>query len=121
MRILFTGSRTWTDEDTIVHAITEAVLRAGAKQEETIFVHGACPRGADRIVADLAERWGVTVEAYPADWDTFGRRAGFVRNRHMVDLGADICLAFIKDNSKGSTHTANLAQAANIPTKIYRE
>lgn len=121
MRILFTGSRTWTNEQTIIDAITEAIVRAGAKQEDTVFIHGACPRGADNIVHQLAQRWGVEENAHPAEWDIYGRRAGFVRNRVMVELGPDICLAFIKDSSKGATHTANLAQAAGIPTKIYRE
>lgn len=120
MRILFTGSRTWDNVATIIGAVQLEVWLAEAKQEETVFVHGACPRGADKIADDLAKQWGVAVETHPADW-SIGRSAGFVRNKQMVDLGADVCLAFIKDNSRGATHTANLAKAAGIPTKIYRE
>ena len=120
MRILFTGSRTWTDVDLMIAAITVVVEDNEVAKEDTIFVHGACPRGADKIADELAKRWGVRVEPHPADWDTYGRAAGFERNRYMVELGADVCLAFIKDNSKGATHTANLAHAAGIPTKIYR-
>lgn len=104
----------------VIQAINEVVAEHGADKEATVFVHGACPKGLDKQVADLAEQWEVKVEAYPADW-SLGRSAGFQRNKQMVDLGADVCLAFIRNGSKGATHTANLAQAAGIKTIIYRQ
>lgn len=121
MRILITGSRDWDDVPTVVAALRGVILEANASKDDTIIVQGDCPRGADRIAKDLGMEWGAEVESHPAQWNTHGKPAGFIRNKLMVDLGADVCLAFVKNNSKGATHTVNLAQAAGIPTKIYRE
>ncbi|MGH3753443.1 MAG: SLOG family protein [Pseudonocardiaceae bacterium] len=83
-----------------------------------IVVHGGA-RGADRLAGDIARGWGWTPEPHPADWARHGRSAGFRRNAEMVTLGADVCLAFILDASRGASHTAHLADTAGIPTIRY--
>lgn len=111
-RVLVTGSRTWQRVDVIRAHLRERQLLHG----DLVVVHGHCPRGADAIAHSLCAEWGWQSEPHPADWSTFGRRAGFVRNQAMVDLGADVCLAFIRDGSAGATHTAAAAEKAGIPT-----
>lgn len=119
-RILVTGSRDWADRDAVDSALAD-VLRAIPADREAVLVSGACPSGADAIAEDWARRYGMTVERHPADWDRHGRAAGPVRNVRMVRLGADICLAFIRDGSRGAGHTARLADAAGIPVRRWTE
>lgn len=112
-RILVTGSRDWTDIDTIRAALMNEVIVG----EQMLVIHGAC-RGADMLADKVAQSLGWYREPHPAQWQ-FGRGAGFARNMEMVAAGADVCLAFILNGSKGSGHCARVAEAAGIPVKRF--
>lgn len=114
-RVLITGSRTWTDTDTIRAALAD-VWDDGT----TVLVTGGCPRGADALAEACWRAWGGTVERHCADWGRHGRAAGFRRNTSMVTAGADVCLAFIHQHSRGATHTAAQAETAGITTRRYQ-
>lgn len=116
MRVLVTGSRDWTDEDTIGWALDFAHKDAGHPEDFTV-VHGDA-RGADSIAHRWAVRSGFNVEPHPANWDKFGRRAGHVRNYEMVKAGADLCLAFPLGDSPGTRGCIKAAVRAGIPVKI---
>lgn len=113
-RILVTGSRDWEDASAIRLVLANYARRGGF----ATLISGHA-RGADQIAETIWENWGLAVERHPADWTQFGKRAGFVRNAEMVNLGADVCLAFIRNGSKGATHTADLAERAGIQTIRY--
>ena len=121
-RILITGSRDWEDADVIsfnLGLVLGEASREGHHLRDAVIVHGDCPKGADAIADRLACNHGYTVERHPANWDQYGKAAGFRRNADMVNLGADICLAFIRNKSRGASHTAELAEKAGIPVQRY--
>lgn len=118
-RLLITGSRDWTDNNAISRALFDYWYRAD-KPSDLVLVHGGA-NGADLMAASC---WGwnnLPVEAYPADWEGLGRRAGIVRNLQMLDLEPEHVLAFIKNNSRGATHCAAEAERRGIPVTYYRE
>lgn len=112
-RVLVTGSRTWTDQS-VIRDVLSSVWHPS-----TVLVSGGCPRGADHLCEQCWTHWGGHVERHPADWHRHGRGAGMARNQHMIRLGADLCLAFIRDHSPGATHCADTAEHAGIPTRRY--
>lgn len=112
MKILITGSRDWTDRA----AIENAFDQVQSVHDQYTLISGACPTGADRMGEEIAQEMGWDIERYPADWDKYGKRAGFLRNAEMVALNPDITLAFIKNESKGASMTAGLSEKAGIKT-----
>ncbi|MFI7294001.1 DUF2493 domain-containing protein [Streptomyces sp. NPDC050121] len=117
-RILVTGSRDWEDQQAVYDALAN-VVRPLPADRKIVIVHGACPTGADQMAHEWARGFGAVIEAHPANWVKHGRKAGPIRNALMVVAGADICLAFIKDQSRGASYTARLADSAEIPVRRF--
>ena len=113
MRVLVSGSRTWTDRNAIIDALHDLKAEHG----DLIIVHGGA-RGADQLAEQAAATLGIGTEVWFADWSK-GRGAGYARNAEMVKSGADLCLAFIRDNSRGASHCASLAEKAGIPVRRF--
>lgn len=90
------------------------------ENDEYILISGACPRGADKLGEEIAELLGWTIERYPADWNSYGKAAGMIRNQQMVDTGADICLAFPTSSSIGTWDCVRKTEKAGILTKVFK-
>jgi hypothetical protein len=127
-RVLVTGSRDWQAIGVVRGALDE-ILASLPNDQPLVVVHGDCVTGADIMAkvwalttftpacTDDYER--VTEEAHPAAWHVHGNKAGPIRNKAMVDKGADVALAFIKGGSRGASHTAALAEQAGIPVRRW--
>lgn len=127
MRLLITGSRHLNrkHEDHVYAALDEAVKNYKYEnggltdnEEKNTLIHGDA-RGADRMCAQWAEENGWAVESYPAQWEEYGRSAGYIRNQKMVDSGADLCVAFPLGDSFGTRNCIKIAKKAGIPTHVY--
>lgn len=74
-------------------------------------MHGGAT-GADRIAGDIGAQIGASVYVIPATWERYGRAAGPIRNRQMLDqLRPDLVLAF-HDALHHSKGTADMIRAA---------
>lgn len=114
MKILVTGSRRFTDPFAASLAIDK---RLGNLPEGATVIHGGA-LGADKIAAEAAERHGHPVEAFFADWDAYGKRAGVIRNLKMLDEKPKLVIAFWNGESRGTLHVINNARQRHIPVEI---
>jgi YspA, cpYpsA-related SLOG family len=121
MRILVTGSRDWPYPEAVYRELSQASLNARVAGEIVTIVDGACPTGADSHAhkwTELVYATEVNSERHPADWNAEGRAAGPLRNQRMVALGADLCIAFRLNGSRGTTDCIQRAKAAGIPCRV---
>lgn len=71
-------------------------------------------RGADQIAEMYADEKGIPVRVFPADWDKYGKKAGYIRNKKMLDEGQpDLVIAF--PGGRGTEMMCILAEMADIP------
>ncbi len=78
----------------------------------TEIIHGAAT-GADSLAGEWARNAGVPETRVPADWNRFGRAAGFWRNQKMLDLRPAMVVAFPGGN--GTQNMIDLAEAHDVP------
>jgi hypothetical protein len=110
-RVLITGSRHWTDGDSILRVL---MAHPGA-----IVIHGGCPTGADQIADDAAWALSMAVLVFHADWKRYGRPAGPRRNQQMIDEGKPtVAYAFPLGESTGTRDMIRRLRAAGIPVTV---
>lgn len=101
MKVAIVGSRDFTDYERFKKAI-EGVVFEG----DTIISGGA--RGADSLARRYAVEKGLQYVELPAQWETYGKSAGFRRNQQIVEE-AEFVVAFWDYESKGTKSTIDLA------------
>jgi hypothetical protein len=117
---------------------TEAKDQIGSRHHEhfdltctcLVVIEGGCRRwhkergdyvGADYFAEMWCDRRHVAHEQYPADWEQYGKAAGMMRNRQMLEEGKpDLVVAFHDDiaASKGTKNMVDIARAAGVETHL---
>jgi len=109
MKLAVVGSREWPQAWRI-----EEYLKGWRGHE---IVSGGA-RGVDGIAIRAAKRYGIDTKVFPADWETHGKRAGFLRNQQIVDY-CDELVAFWDGESRGTADSIAKAKAAGKPVAVY--
>ena len=116
MKVLICGSRHFNDYEKLKKEVFNA-LPVGDYIDTTVISGHA--KGADSLGERLAGEMGWKCEIYPADWNTYGRRAGPIRNSQMLKEGKpDVVIAFRAENSRGTQNMINQAEKAGIPVVV---
>ncbi len=55
---------------------------------------------------------------YPAAWDTYGLKAGYIRNEEMAD-NADALIAIWDGKSRGTKHMIDIATRKGLRVYIH--
>lgn len=93
------GSRR-RDSDIDFKLVEEAFLKVYDKGD--IICSGLCSKGADRFAVILQQKYEIPFIWYPAEWEKYGKKAGFKRNTDIAEQ-SDILIACVASDRTGGT------------------
>lgn len=105
--VLVCGGRNYTNAQRVM----EVLDGLNAELKITKVIHG-CARGADILGGLWAKLRGIPAIGVHAEWDKFGKRAGYLRNIKMADMQPDVVVAF--PGGKGTEMMIKIAKERNI-------
>lgn len=106
VRVIVAGTRGWDDRKRF-HQELLAYLRRRHLDHVVRFISGDASSGADRLIVQWCDVYPYRCDRYPADWDQYGKRAGYIRNAQMAEVGDEL-LAYWDGLSKGTEHMIGL-------------
>ena len=111
MRVIIAGSRDIDDYEEVERAVKDSGFTV------TQIISGTAT-GVDIQGIIYAERNKIPIALYPADWNKFGKGAGFIRNKQMAE-NADALIAVWNGRSRGTQHMIGEAKAKNLKVHIH--
>ena len=116
IRIIIAGSRTFTDYPLLAAKMDMFTENLDPDQIEVVSGEA---RGADRC----GERWAIEraipVKRFPAEWDRYGKSAGYKRNDQMRSYATHL-VAFQVGHSRGTQHMIRTAMAAGLNVRVVQ-
>lgn len=116
-KIIIAGGRDFMDYN-LLKEKTNKILQEKRVSHKIVIISG-CARGADTLGLRYASENAFDVEEYPANWDKYGKKAGYMRNVEMAE-NADALIAFWDGKSKGTKHMIDIATEKNLPIRVIR-
>lgn len=110
IRVIVCGGRAYSNRDELFSQLSRIHRLRGI----SLVIHGSAS-GADRLAGEWALNSGVETMPCPADW-SLGKKAGPIRNSHMLSLKPDGVIAF--PGGAGTKDMISKAIKAGLPVMV---
>lgn len=114
-RVIIAGSRSFANYEMLKANMNRLLQNIS---DEISIVCGTA-RGADRLGEKYAKENGFHVAYFPADWERYGKAAGYIRNREMAQ-NADALVAFWDGESRGTKSMIDLAKEYDLAVRVLK-
>ena len=120
-RIIIAGSRSFNNYETLKDRVTKFLY---TKPDDRVIISGGA-KGADALGERYAQEYHIPVKRFPANWDTYGKKAGILRNIEMAKYATDdnaegILIAFWDGVSHGTGHMLRIADDYGMEIYLVR-
>jgi hypothetical protein len=92
-----------------------------ASYEKVTLISGHA-KGADTLAEKYAAEKGIPIKVFPAEWTKYGKAAGPIRNRAMLDYAKEqtpVVAAFWNGESRGTGNMIKQAKKAGVECHIF--
>lgn len=111
-KVIIAGGRDFDDYNYLC-AICDLYL----SDYDSIEIVSGTARGADSLGEKYACAKGYSIQRFPADWNTWGKRTGYIRNSQMATY-SDVLIAFWDGKSRGTKNMIDIAQRLGLKVII---
>jgi len=115
MKLLVTGGRDFDDFDFLKENLDKLLKEHGPLE---CLIHGGA-QGADFLAHKWAHLNNIEQKVYVADWKLYGRAAGIIRNKKMLEDGKPDLVAAFPTGGPGTKNMIEISQKAQIKVKIF--
>jgi hypothetical protein len=115
MRTIIAGGRDFAHYSLLEEELD--FFRTSIHSAVTIVSGGA--NGADRLGERYSNEKDLNLKVFPADWNKYGKSAGYRRNAEMADY-SEALIAFWDGKSKGTKHMIDLALERGLLVKVVK-
>lgn len=118
IKVIIAGSRNFYDYNIVENTVVSYFMSRGILKENVEIISGGA-RGADSLGEQLADSYGLKLTVFPAQWDTYGKAAGMIRNKEMADYAVKdsdkaILFAFWDGQSRGTKGMIDIAKRCGM-------
>lgn len=112
-KVIIAGGRDFYDHELLGRTMDNLLSNI----TDEIQVVCGMARGADSVGDVYAAEKDYSVKYFPAEWDKYGKSAGYRRNEQMAEY-ADALVAFWDGKSKGTKHMIETARKHGLKVRV---
>ena len=127
VRIIIAGSRTFNDYEFLkvkCNEIINSYFLGGwvSHNLENVTIISGGANGADKLGERFAKENNIECKLFPANWDAYGKSAGYKRNLEMAYYAKEmygVLIAFWDGKSRGTNHMIDIAKQLGLNVYIF--
>ena len=116
-RMIVCGGVHFNDYDMLKSKLDQLIT-----QYEYVTLVSGHAKGADTLAEKYAADKGIPIKVFPADWTKYGKAAGPIRNRAMLEYAKEktpVVVAFWNGESRGTGNMLKQARKAGAECHVF--
>ena len=120
-RVIIAGSREFNDYEFLKEKCLFFLSSKLKDPKYKVIIVSGNARGADSLGERFAKEQNLPLELFPANWDKYGKSAGYRRNKDMA-LVSNALIAFKLETAenKGTNNMIEIAQKEHLKVRVIK-